>query len=51
MVKTTDLPKETQELIKKLSQTPIVGPCSVPQPSIDKLVEVAKKVRVKVNTK
>jgi len=51
MVKTTDLPKEKQELIKKLSKTQIVGPCSVPHENIDRIIEVAKKVRVKVNLK
>ena len=48
MVKTTDLPREKQELVEKLSKIQIVGPCSVPKGNIYKIIEVAKKVQVEV---
>lgn len=48
MVKISELPKEKQELVEKLSKIQILGPCSAPKESINKIIEVAKKVRVEV---
>jgi hypothetical protein len=48
MVKTTELSKEQQEMLKKLAEHPITGPCSQPSINTVEIAKLAQEIRVEI---